>query len=123
MVRLEGFLGEEVDQPDQGHGEGVEGKEGEELSVHVDPVDTSVLCHDTARPLPLPLNTYNLGKPDLAKRFQPPADKVIECPPLIIVYVTRISLLDCPQIDLRILLILEFLLVPWTYVYAEYFLG
>ena len=49
-------------------------KEGEELSVHADPVDTSVLCHDTARPLPLPLNTYNLGKPDLAKRFQPPAD-------------------------------------------------
>ena len=96
MVRLEGFLGEEGDQPDQGHGEGVEGKEGEELSVHVDPVDTSVLCHDTARPLPLPLNTYNLGKPDLAKRFQPPADKVIECKPLIIMYVTRISLRGCP---------------------------
>ena len=45
----------------------------EELSVHIDPVHPSVLCHSMARP-PQLVSTYNLAKPDLAKRSQPPAD-------------------------------------------------
>ena len=52
----------------------VKAKKGEELSVHVDPLHTSVICHGMARPPPQPLNTYNLAKPDLAKRSQTPAD-------------------------------------------------